>query len=82
MRTVMLRCPRCNKLFRVLEDEQFDHGCPHCHHGLPEHAGIDYYGNEILQGDEIVIADGEVVLKEDLEKFLSEVYGFEFKQAE
>lgn len=83
METVTLFCPKCRLSFRVLEDEQFDHSCPHCHHGQPEHAGIDYYGNEIIAGDEIAIApDGEVVLKEDMERLLSDVYGFEFKQAE
>ena len=46
----------------------------------PEHAGIDYYGTEIIEGDDIVEYDGEVVLKENLEKFLAEM-GFEFKTA-
>ncbi|MDP1441937.1 YqaI family protein [Priestia megaterium] len=45
-----------------------------------EHAGVDYFGTEILIGDEIVTDDntGEVVLKEDLEKYLEEEYGFKF----
>ncbi|MDF2056330.1 YqaI family protein [Priestia megaterium] len=49
-----------------------------------EHAGIDYFGNEILIGAEIVTDDntGEVVLKEDLEKYLEEEYGFKFTTAE
>jgi Hypothetical protein Yqai len=48
-----------------------------------EHAGIDYFGTEILIGDEIVTDDntGEVVLKEDLEKYLEEEYGFKFTTA-
>jgi hypothetical protein len=50
----------------------------------PEHAGVDYFGTEILIGDEIVTDDntGEVVLKEDLEKYLEEEYGFKFTTAE
>ncbi|WP_397443420.1 YqaI family protein [Peribacillus sp. TH24] len=50
----------------------------------PEHAGIDFYGHEILIGDSIVMdpSTGEIVLKENLEGYLSEVYGFSFKKAE
>ncbi|MGG3642003.1 hypothetical protein ABES38_11595 [Bacillus gobiensis] len=45
-----------------------------------EHQGIDYFGNEILIGDDVVIdEDGEMVLKDELEKFLSEKYGFKFQ---
>lgn len=33
MTTVTLRCPKCKRSFQVLEDEQFDHGCPHCGYG-------------------------------------------------
>ncbi|MED3887963.1 YqaI family protein [Priestia aryabhattai] len=49
-----------------------------------EHAGVDYFGTEILIGDEIVTDDntGEVVLKEDLEKYLEKEYGFKFTTAE
>ncbi|MET3088712.1 YqaI family protein [Priestia megaterium] len=49
-----------------------------------EHAGVDYFGTEILIGDEIVMDDntGEVILKEDLEKYLAEEYGFKFTTAE
>lgn len=49
-----------------------------------EPAGVDYFGTEILIGDEIVTDDntGEVVLKEDLEKYLEEEYGFKFTTAE
>lgn len=46
----------------------------------PEHAGTDYFGDEVLEGDSIVEYDGEIVLKENLEKFLAEI-GFEFKTA-
>jgi len=50
----------------------------------PEYAGVDYFGTEILIGDEIVTDDntGEVVLKEDLEKYLEKEYGFKFTTAE
>lgn len=46
----------------------------------PEHAGIDYFGDEILEGEDVVEFDGEIILKENLEKFLVEI-GFEFKTA-
>lgn len=48
----------------------------------PEHAGIDFYGDEILEGDEIVEFDGEVILKDNLERFLAEQMEFVFKTAE
>ncbi|WP_153124625.1 YqaI family protein [Peribacillus tepidiphilus] len=50
----------------------------------PEHNGFDFFGTEILDGDEIVIDEnnGEVVLKENLEDYLTEVYGFRFTTAE
>ncbi|RAS75710.1 YqaI family protein [Priestia endophytica] len=50
----------------------------------PEHAGIDYFGTELFPGDDIVEdpATGDVVLKEDLEKYLEVVYDFKFSQAE
>lgn len=44
-----------------------------------EHAGTDYYGDEILSGDDVVIYDGETILKENLERYLAEEMGFEFK---
>jgi hypothetical protein len=46
--------------------------------------GIDYFGDEILHGDELVSDSntGEVVLKENLNRYLKEVYGLEFKKAE
>jgi Hypothetical protein Yqai len=47
----------------------------------PEHVGIDYFGDEILDGDDIVEYDGEIILKDNLERFLSEVLEFEFKTA-
>lgn len=48
-----------------------------------EHAGIDYFGNEILVGDEIIVTpDGDTILSDSLEDYLIEVLGFEYKQAE
>lgn len=46
----------------------------------PEHAGIDYFGDEILEGDDVVEFNGEVILRDNLERFLVEI-GFEFKTA-
>ncbi|MED4461824.1 YqaI family protein [Metabacillus fastidiosus] len=46
-----------------------------------EHVGIDYFDHEILVGDDIVEFDGEVILQDNLERYLSEVLGFEFKTA-
>jgi hypothetical protein len=50
----------------------------------PEHAGIDFYDTEILEGDRKVIDpnNGAEILVENLERYLAEEYGFEFKQAE
>lgn len=48
----------------------------------PEHAGIDFFGNEILVGDEIIEHDGNVILADSLEDYLIEELGFEFKTAE
>lgn len=47
----------------------------------PEHAGIDFFGDEILDGDEFVEYDGELVLIDNLNRYLSEEMGFEFKTA-
>ncbi|MCM3404939.1 hypothetical protein M3655_22640 [Cytobacillus oceanisediminis] len=46
-----------------------------------EHSGIDYFGDEILEGDDIVEYDGEIVLRDNLERYLSEVMEFKFKTA-
>jgi hypothetical protein len=44
----------------------------------PEHMGTDFFGFEILVGDEVVEYDGEIILRENLHDFLMEL-GFEFK---
>jgi len=43
--------------------------------------GSDYFGFEILAGDEVVEYDGEVILKENLDEYLKEL-GFSFRKAE
>ncbi|WP_410489300.1 YqaI family protein [Bacillus sp. DTU_2020_1000418_1_SI_GHA_SEK_038] len=48
----------------------------------PEHAGIDFFGDEILAGDEYCEFDGELILKDNLERYLSEELEFTFKTAE
>ncbi len=50
----------------------------------PEHNGIDAMGDEILTGDEIVIDNerGEVILKDNLNDYLAEMYGFLFTTAD
>lgn len=50
----------------------------------PEHNGIDYFGDEILQGDEVVFdpENDEVILKCNLEKYLEKMFGFDFTLAQ
>lgn len=49
----------------------------------PRHWGIDYFGNEILEGDQIVVdpTNGEVILESNLQDYLIEALGFQFKTA-
>ncbi|MDQ0176032.1 YqaI family protein [Bacillus chungangensis] len=44
--------------------------------------GIDYFGEEIMEGDDIVEIDGETILSENLERFLYEEYDAKFTTAE
>lgn len=44
----------------------------------PEHMGTDFFGNELLVGDDVVEYDGEIVLRDNLYDFL-EALGFTFK---
>lgn len=45
-----------------------------------EHYGCDFFGDEILYGDEIVVTqDGELVLKCNLDRYLNETQGYYFK---
>lgn len=50
----------------------------------PEHFGTDYFGNEVLIGDSVVMdpSNGEMVLENNLEDYLIEVKGFLFKSAD
>lgn len=47
----------------------------------PEHCGVDFFGTEILEGDDIVEHNGEIILQSNLEKYLEEELGFTFKSA-
>jgi hypothetical protein len=44
--------------------------------------GRDYWGNEIVRGEDVVEIDGDLVLQSDLQKYLSEVYHAKFYTAE
>ncbi|WP_141432445.1 YqaI family protein [Bacillus sp. 03113] len=50
----------------------------------PKIWGFDYFGDEIFEGDSVIKdpSNGEIVLEENLEDYLIEVLGFEFKTAE
>ncbi|WP_306009369.1 hypothetical protein [Bacillus sp. MMSF_3328] len=50
----------------------------------PEHFGSDYFGNEILVGDSIIVdpSNGEIILESSLEDYLLEAKGFQFKIAD
>lgn len=50
----------------------------------PEHFGTDYFGNEVLIGDSVVIdpSNGEMILEGSLEDYLIEVKDFQFKTAD
>lgn len=47
-----------------------------------ECCGIDALGDEILVGDDVVVDGEELILQSNLEEYLTEVYGFQFKTAE
>jgi Hypothetical protein Yqai len=46
------------------------------------HHGTDFFGNEIVRGEDVVEIDGDLVLQDDLQKYLSEVYHAKFYTAE
>lgn len=49
----------------------------------PEFAGTDVNGNEVFEGDSIVLLpNGEMILEDDLEDYLIEELGFRFTTAE
>ncbi|WEY87224.1 YqaI family protein [Bacillus subtilis] len=43
---------------------------------------IDFYGDEVTPVDDYVIDGGEIILRENLERYLREQLGFEFKNAQ
>jgi len=45
----------------------------------PENCGRDYFGEEILENEDIVIDGDDTILKHNLERYLSEVYGMTFQ---
>lgn len=47
----------------------------------PEHIGIDFFGDEILDGDEFVEYEDELILIDNLNRYLVEEMGFQFKTA-
>ncbi|MGE7121832.1 YqaI family protein [Peribacillus sp. NPDC046944] len=51
--------------------------------GSEEAIGVDYFGNEVWPGDDYFEdpQNGEIVMQENLQDYMSEVYGFEFKTA-
>ncbi|WP_318999798.1 YqaI family protein [Mesobacillus sp. S13] len=44
----------------------------------PECEGTDYFGDEILTGDDVVVDGEETILQNNLEEYLSDVYGMKF----
>jgi hypothetical protein len=79
-----LKCWKCNTTFRVPEDEHSDHSCPNgCYDRENDELGVDFYGDEIGEGDEYIVdhETGEFVLILNLEKYLEEEKGFEFSIA-
>ncbi|KLV23048.1 hypothetical protein ABW02_20170 [Niallia circulans] len=47
-----------------------------------EQAGIDYFGDEIIEGDSVAEYNGEIILQSNLQRYLNEEFGFIFKTAE
>lgn len=47
----------------------------------PENGDVDFYGTEILEGDIVAEYDGEIILDENLERYLKEEFGFKFNTA-
>jgi hypothetical protein len=46
------------------------------------HHGTDFWGNEIVRGEDVVEIDGDLVLQDDLQQYLSEVKDAKFYTAE
>lgn len=47
-----------------------------------EHVGFDVFDDEVLVGDDIVEFNGDIILQDNLERYLSEKMVFIFKTAE
>nr|WP_309101654.1 hypothetical protein [Fredinandcohnia onubensis] len=79
------KCWKCNRVFHVPEDELSEHSCPNgCYdHQEDDVPGVDFYGDEIGEGDEYIVDHdtGEFVHKLNLEKYLEEEKGFKFSIA-
>lgn len=73
--SVSLKCSRCNRSFRVLEDEQFDHDCPYCGPIQDESEGTDALGDEIRTGDNILEYNGEKILESNVIDYLVDYLG-------
>lgn len=72
-----LKCPKCKRSFIVLEDERFDHDCPHC--GGPQeedkNCGSDVMGDEVIEGDYILEHNGEIILESNAIDYLVDYLG-------
>ncbi|CAG9620845.1 YqaI family protein [Sutcliffiella rhizosphaerae] len=82
MRKITKKCWQCHRTFRVLEDEQYDHVCTNgCYENNGLSGSIDACGEEVTNGDEVIIHDGEIILYENAARYLIEVLGAERKNA-
>jgi archaeosine-15-forming tRNA-guanine transglycosylase len=48
----------------------------------PEYAGKDVFGHEVLSGDSVVFDGDEMILLDNLERYLAENYDFKFQTIE
>ena len=48
----------------------------------PEHVAVDVMGDEVLVGDSIIELNGEIILESNLEDYLIERLGAQYKTAE
>ena len=72
---VSLRCYKCHRGLQVLEDEQFDHHCPHCGPEQDESHGDDVMGDEIKSGDYYLEHNGELILEVNAIDYLCDYLG-------
>lgn len=73
--TATLRCPRCKRSFRVLEDERFDHHCPNCGPNEDDSYGDDVMGDEVKEGDYYLELNGEIILEQNAIDYLVDFLG-------